>query len=236
VKIRRPKSEGRKKSEVRRCDPLGFGLRTLCLLAAVGVQAATNESGIEEEIPPLRPFRPEVAPTVWEQYGVWIVLAGVLLLVVLAGVVWLLTRPKPPVIVAPAVQARHELEPLRQQPENGFVLSRVSQVLRHYVAGAFDLPREELTTAEFCRAITGSERAGPELSVGMSDFLRECDRRKFAPLPPVPPLGAVAQADKLIEQAEARRAQLLQAAAAASAGAHGEALARRNSERPATPK
>ena len=113
-------------------------------------------------------------------------------------------------VVPPEVQARQALEPLRQQPEDGALLSRVSQILRHYVAAAFDLPPGELTTAEFCRAIAGHGRIGPELSAALSDFLRQCDQRKFAPPAPVPPFSAVAQALKLIDQAQIRRRALAQ--------------------------
>jgi hypothetical protein len=192
-------------------------LVALLSLLAAGLPAATNESALEEGVPALpQPPRPEIPPTVWEQYGFWIVISGVLLLLLLAVAVWWLMRPKPPVIELPAVRARHELEPLRQQAETGVVLSRVSQVLRHYFAGAFNLPPQELTTTEFCRVIAGSEQVGRELSASMGDFLRECDRRKFAALPILPPIGAVAQAAKFIEQGEARRAQMLEAAAEAA--------------------
>ena len=53
---------------------------------------------------------------------------------------------------------------------------------------------------------------GPEISGAVSDFLRECDQRKFAPIPPPAPLGAVSEAERLIGRAEARRAKLAEAA------------------------
>jgi hypothetical protein len=148
-----------------------------------------------------------------------VVILGVLLLGLICAVVWLLTRPKPPVVVPPEVQAREALDPLRQQPEDGALLSRVSQILRHYVAAAFELPPGELTTAEFCRAVGGHAPIGPELSAALSEFLRQCDQRKFSPPAPAPPLSAVAQALKLIELAEARRAQLRRAAEAPATAA-----------------
>jgi hypothetical protein len=116
-------------------------------------------------------------------------------------------------IVPPDVQARQALEPLRRQPEDGLLLSRVSQVLRHYVAAAFNLPLGELTTAEFCRAIAGHAQIGPDLSAALSDFLRLCDQDKFSPPAPVPPLNAVAQALKLIDETQARRLANAQSAA-----------------------
>jgi hypothetical protein len=126
-------------------------------------------------------------------------------------------RSKPPVIVPPEVQARQALEPLRQQPEDGALLSRVSQILRHYVTATFDLPPGELTTTEFCVAIAGHAQIGLELSVTLSEFLRQCDQRKFSLPPPAPPFGAVAQAFKLIDQAQTRRFAVAQPAAPATA-------------------
>jgi hypothetical protein len=104
-----------------------------------------------------------------------------------------------------------------RQVEDGRILSRTSQVLRHYVAKAFGLPPEEMNTTEFCRAIAGQERLGTQLSQAIVDFVRLCDVRKFAPpaaipppIPNAPPVSAVQQALRLVEQAEARRSALMQ--------------------------
>jgi len=199
--------------------PSGLGLRVLaaaCLLRfARSALAATNSPGADE-IPRLRPPHAEIPPGFWEAHGVGVVALSILGLALVCAAVWILIRPKPPVVVPPEVQARRALEPMLQQPEDGALLSRVSQVLRHYVAAAFDLPAGELTTAEFCRAIEGHAQIGPELSIALGEFLRQGDQRKFA-LPALgPPLGAVAQAFKLIDQAQARRLALAQAAGQAA--------------------
>ena len=194
----------------------GFGLRLLA--AALSPLAAQHCSPplippTRDEIPPLRPPHAEMPPDFWEQYGLWVVVGAVLFLALICVAVWFLTRRKPPLVMPPEVTARKALEPLRQQPEDGALLSRVSQVLRHYVAAAFDLPPGELTTAEFCGAITGHPLIGPDLSAALSAFLRLCDQDKFSPPAPVPPLSAVAQALRLIDQTQARLAALAQAAA-----------------------
>ena len=192
-----------------------FGIRILVLgftlLIAQLSFSAANPSA-PDEIPVLRPPHAEIPPTYWEQHG-FLVVAGVVLLVALVSVaIWFLTRPKPPVVIPPEVQARKALEPLGRQTEDGALLSQVSHILRHYVTGAFKLPPDELTTTEFCRAIAGHEQIGPELSVALREFLVECDRRKFSPAAPAPPFGVVAHALKLIEQSQARLKALAQAA------------------------
>jgi len=179
------------------------------------LRAATNAAG-PDEIPRLRPPHAEIPPTFWEQYSLWVVLLGALVLAMVCVSVWLLLRPRPPEVVPPEVQARQALEPLRPQPEDGALLSRISQVLRHYVTAAFNLPPGELTTTEFCRAMAASSM-GTELSAALGEFLRQCDQRKFSPPPPAPPLSAVAQALKLVELAEARRAELRRVAEAQAA-------------------
>jgi hypothetical protein len=225
--VQRPKSEVRRKAETRSpkleaASPgfwnsgffwsSDFGLWisfAFFLLPSLVLGAATNPISADE-IPPLRPPRGELAPTFWEQHGVAVGSWGAVGLLILGVAIWYLLRARPAVPIAPEVQARRDLDSLRQQPETGAVLSRVSQVLRHYVAAAFHLPQGELTTSEFCSAIAHQEQVGAELSGAVSTFLRECDQRKFAPAPPAAPLGAVSQASKLVELAEARRAQLHQ--------------------------
>ena len=180
------------------------------LSSALPLPAASLTS--PDDIPPLRPPHAEIPPTFWEQYSLWVILFGVLLLGLVCAAAWLMTRSKPPVVVPPEVQARQALEPLRQQPEDGALLSRVSRILRRYVIAAFGLPPGELTTTEFCRAIAGHDQIGPDLSVVLSEFLRQCDQRKFSPPTPAPPFSAVAQALKLIDQAQSRRLALAQSA------------------------
>ena len=116
-------------------------------------------------------------------------MAGMVLLGVIGATVWWMRRNRPAVAVPPEVLARQALEPLRQQAEDGAVLSRISQVLRRYVSAAFGLPAGEMTTAEFSRAIAGQGRLGTDLAARLGDFLRKCDERKFAPSVPTPALG-----------------------------------------------
>ena len=249
MKIRNPKSEGRKKAESRspksekatctrvlpalfsdfglwisaffRLSAFGFRVFLVCLLAPASLLADTNGI-LLDRIPPLRPPQGELPPGIWEQYGFGLVLAGILLLALIGVAVWLLTRRRPPVVTPLAVRARRALEPLRQQPEDGAVLSWVSLILRWYAAEAFGLPPEERTTAEFCRAIAGRPQVGPELAAALSDFLRQCDERKFALTQPAPPLGAVARAEQLIDQSEVRLAALAAQAASASGPPSGD--------------
>ena len=172
-------------------------------------------------LPTLAPPHGALEPGFWERNWHWAALAGVLALAIIGGVLWLLCRPKPPVVIPPETQARREFEALGRLPESGAVLSRVSQTFRQYVIAAFGLPSGELTTAEFCAAIAGHDGIGPELAKTAGEFLRRCDERKFAPGSAGPPLGAAAEALRLVDLAEARRAVLAQAARAKESGARG---------------
>jgi hypothetical protein len=198
----------------------GFATIFLSLIILCGLaqaHAATNEPG-PDDIPKLIPPRPEIGPTFLETHGLVVGVGAAVGVIVLATAIWVFTRPRARAGIPPEVEVRRELEPLRQRPEDGTVLSRVSQAVRHYVARAFHLPAGELTTAEFCRAMTAQAEVGPELSSDLAEFLRVCDERKFAPSPPPTPLGAVPKALELIELAEARRAWLRQQTAANANG------------------
>jgi hypothetical protein len=102
----------------------------------------------------------------------------------------------------PEILAREALTKLLRQPEDGKILSEVSQILRRYVITAFELPAAELTTTEFCAALAASEKVGAELAQTISSFLRECDGRKFSPASEPAPLNAAERALELIALAE----------------------------------
>jgi hypothetical protein len=184
------------------------------LAIASKLTSAFAQGTPEEAIPALKPPLDPIPPTFWDLYGVWVLVGAFLLLLLGAAIIWLIFRPRARIPIPPEVRARHELEPLRQEPESGAVLSRISQVVRSYFSAAFALPQAEMTTGEFCRAIRGRPDLGERLEEEVGTFLRTCDERKFAPAPPPEPIGAVARADKLIEAAEMRRAELRKAAEA----------------------
>lgn len=185
-----------------------LGIRALCSSPLVACAQTTND------IPPLRPPHAEIPPTFWEQHTMGVIVVGMAVLAFAGFAVWLALRPKWPVVILPEVQARGELESLRILPEDGAVLSKVSQAVRRYFGAAFALTPGELTTTEFCRAIAKNDQIGSDLSATTGDFLRRCDERKFAPDSPPEATGAAEHALKLVEQAETRREQLRRAAQA----------------------
>src|SRR5260370_2431343 len=75
---------------------LDFGLWT---------SAATNPA-TNYEIPLLRPPRPEIPPTFWEQNRTWLLAPGLLLAIVACGWLWWARRARPPLIEPPQDHAR----------------------------------------------------------------------------------------------------------------------------------
>ncbi|HSU54765.1 MAG TPA: hypothetical protein VLT36_11955 [Candidatus Dormibacteraeota bacterium] len=179
------------------------------MLAAFGLGASNSPEA--DAIPPLRPPRGEIPLTFWEQYGAWMIAGSIFFLFLFAAVIWRFTRPRPKTPIPVEVQARETFESLRDKPEDGFVLSRISRELRHYIGAAFGLPPVELTTSEFSRAVATNEKVGPQLSVELSEFLKRCDERKFALTAPKPAVGAATEALTLLNHAEARRAEVRRA-------------------------
>jgi hypothetical protein len=184
-----------------------FRLAILLSMAALPLHGQTGTPGTNA-IPALLPPYDEMPPTFWERCGIWVLVTvlGVVALGVLG--MWLYFRPKPHAILPPEVQARLALEALRQRPEDADCLGTVSQILRKYFIGAFELPPGELTTAEFCRALSSHDQIAAELSSAVADFLRRCDERKFSLMVAAAPLGAVIRGLELVALGEARRAQL----------------------------
>lgn len=160
-----------------------------------------------EEAPPLLAPLPPIPPTIWEQYGLWITL-GVLVIIVLKGVaIWWLLQPKPKLPEPIEVATQRELFELEQQPEDGATVSRISRCVRRYYATAFGLPAGEATTAEFQRWLAAQATIPPELASAVSDFLRRADEYKFAP-GASGTSGWTQQARSLFERGEQRRREL----------------------------
>lgn len=173
----------------------------LLLLSSLPLCAQTSTN----DLPTLAPPYGELPPTFWEQHGTMILISGTAL-VILAGVATgKLLQPKAPVILPPDVQARTALANLLNRPEDGKLLSDVSQILRRYFIAAFDLPDGEPTTAEFCHALAGTEKINLDLGEIVSRFLRECDERKFSPAGSDVSINAAARALELISLAENSR-------------------------------
>jgi hypothetical protein len=175
----------------------------LALSASLGCCRVLAQA--EEKIPELLPPQPELPATFWELHGWQCVLgAAAFIVIVIVGIVWL-RRPRAMVIEPPDVQARHALEKLRGQKEDGALVMNVSRILKRYVIAALKLPAAELTTTEFRRALQEQPQVAPELAATTGDFLRRCDEWKFAPEHPVEKLGAVEGALEIVEKLEASR-------------------------------
>ncbi len=192
-----------RESRVEGRGPASRALWLLVAWLALNVRA-------QEHLPQLQPPLGEIPPTFWEQHGTTVTVSVPIVMLLLVLALWLLVRPKPIAPVPLEVQARTALEELSKQPEDGAVISRVSQILRRYVLAVFDLPAGEPTTTEFCRLIAGRNDIGEQLAMALGHFLRQCDERKFARANAFTPLDAAARALELVAQGEARRAQLRQ--------------------------
>ncbi len=158
-------------------------------------------------LPPLAPAYGELPPTFWVQHQTVIIVLSLAVLALVIFILKIMLRPESLVILPPEVVARQALAKLQAEPEDGNNLSSLSQIVRRYMTGAFNLPHQELTTAEFCSAIAETPQIGPELAQLISGFLRECDVRKFSPAYGTTPLKAASRALALVEQAEKRLAE-----------------------------
>jgi hypothetical protein len=155
-------------------------------------------------LPALAPAYGEISQTFFEQHGTIVLIGVFAFLILLAASLWQLLKAKPPGALPPEVIARAALEKLKLQPEDGKILSEISQILRRYICAAFEFSTNEMTTAEFSAALAESKKSGDELGQAISNFLRECDERKFSPANPKIPFGAAVRALEIVEFAEKR--------------------------------
>jgi hypothetical protein len=124
--------------------------------------------------------------------------------------VWLLRRNTEPAPLPPEIEANEALKPFVGKLEDGNSISQISRIVRRYFTLAFGLPQHELTTSEFSKEGRESERLGPALADRVSEFLVQCDHRKFALPDQANPPWAVPGAKTLIELGEQRRQFLRQ--------------------------
>ena len=171
------------------------------------LSVAANAAGTNN-LPALSPAYPEMPPPFWQRHIV-VILVGCLVFVALAAAALrAVFKSKPPVILPPEKIARDALMPLQSQPEDGKLLSQVSQILRRYVGAVFGFPPGEMTTAEFCAVMAAQTKISPQLAETLSTFLHACDRDKFVAQKKAPPLNAAARALQLVDQMEKCRAEL----------------------------
>ena len=155
----------------------------------------------------LLPPHGELPPTFWEQHGALAVIGALLVLGLIAVALWLWLRPKPALQLAPAVEARQGLEPLRLVPEDVAVLGSVSRIIRKYFVRTCALSAGEPTTTELMLALSNRSDVHSDISKHVGELLRQCDERKFSSTTAAQPLSAVTRAFELIAQVEAARAQ-----------------------------
>jgi len=155
-------------------------------------------------LPPLAPPRELMPPAFWEQHETALIVAAFALLASACLIIKLLLRPQPPVILPPELVARQALDRLQRLPEDGKIVSEISQILRRYVIAALEFPRGELTTTEFSAALAGNSKINPELVQSIVSFLSECDQWKFSGADPAAPINAAARALVLIAGVQAR--------------------------------
>jgi hypothetical protein len=185
--------------------PSGVAVWTVFFGASASWRAFSQTT---DKLPPLAPPYGAMPPTFWEQHGTALLMGGISFLLLAGALIWKGLPPKRGVVPPPEAEARDALQKLADQPEDGRLLSRTSQILRRYVVAGFGLPSAEMTTTEFCRTLRANENVGGELAEAIACFARECDERKFSPSAPPAAMNAVSRALELVSRGEARRAEL----------------------------
>ena len=149
------------------------------MLAAIQPETATPD--------PLAGFRDNLPPVdvPWPAWVWWAI--GVGSVIVLALLVWLVIwlRSRRPAVSAPtprmiALRALEELRARVREFDPYAFSVQVSDVLRTYVSGQFNLHATSQTSPEFLASIAMSPRFSDEDRKLLATFLDRCDMLKFA--------------------------------------------------------
>lgn len=156
---------------------------TLLLPAALGQgPSPAANSGLTDEIPPLRPPAGEMPPDFWEQHGPAVIIAALLLTITAALLLRKWMQPRPVPLPDPYETALKSLAEARDQSEESMALLIVTRAVRTYFSEILKLPAAERTTTEMDAAI--AERLdNTELRQELHRFLQACDVARFSLAP-----------------------------------------------------
>jgi hypothetical protein len=129
----------------------------------------------------------DIAPPVdYSLIPPWLILAGVLLALAIAGlIVWLIVnrRKAPAAVPTPRERALQMLARIGAEIDklDPYKFSiRVSDILRRYVAEQYQLPLTRQTSVEFLASLAKSSAFSEDDKSLLDDFLNRCDLIKFA--------------------------------------------------------
>lgn len=186
---------------------IGYWLFTSLLLPSLAFgqptgEAATASSPGPNEIPPLRPAKPEIVPGFWEEHSTWLVLAGLVVVGVVILAVRIGLRPKPEIPIPPATEARQALDSLSSTSNHATLLADVSAILRRYFIARFELGREQLTNTELSTSVREHPKIAPDLADRAVALLQDMEQRRFGSAPNTVERTAVQSAVELIDRTE----------------------------------
>lgn len=153
----------------------------------------------EEETTAAEHFEPNVGPSgvrhdYLRDWRVWLAAGIVAAIALSAGLVYFFTRRKGAAIAPPAppweiAYARLRDLDARQLPQQGDFQTyyiELSDILRHYIEERFNLHAPEQTTPEFLAEAANAGALSEDHQKLLGQFLRHCDRVKFARYQPTP--------------------------------------------------
>jgi hypothetical protein len=136
-----------------------------------------------DQTPDIHDLHNLVPLTFWEQHGLQIILGSVAGILIIAGVLFMVLRKKPVVVLTAYQRALQELQVASAlhaagQDKNFAIAS--SDAVRRYLENAYKMPAPERTTEEFLQEAARHTWLQGELTALLKRFLEFCDLAKFA--------------------------------------------------------
>jgi hypothetical protein len=128
----------------------------------------------------LTPPREALPPSFWEAHQAKVLAGAGVWLLVVAVLVYLLTRTRSTVPFSLSVRARRELEALRKRPPDAAAATAAARIVRSFLLSQLELHHEP-TTTELSAMLRSRSEIAPALAGQAIEFLQRCDTVKFGP-------------------------------------------------------
>ena len=140
---------------------------------------AERKKALEPLFGEIRPPTDEIRPSLWEGKHIWIICAAVAA-AALAALLFRRKKPKPRTPYETAKLRFETVAAIAEKINAKNFAEEVSQTVRNYIDGVYNIPAPERTTEEFLDIAKNSEHFDSAAKEALGEILKLADKAKFA--------------------------------------------------------